>query len=434
MSILDEAVALAGVDPRALHAQLTAGQPDRTVQLARAFEDAGREARDAYERGRRAHGMIADGFTNDGAPVLDAAAQSGQAWRLLGRGGQDMEDTAALLKRSVAALDDAQTTSTGLINKMVADLNAVAARSERFVAPDPAAAAAARRQFLEQAARIVTVAAGKIQRAIDAYDRQLSSHTADLTAHGYVPADPPPPVGHTTPRHRRSWWESALDTAGDVGAAAYNHTVVPLVNGAADLGQAMVEHPADVAGLLLGGGMIVLGGSGEVGGVALDATGVGAVVGVPINIAAAGLIAAGAGIVAMSAGDLGSNAAKNDNHVLDEAQGPSSARPKPGDPLPESARPDTAGRGWEGRVADNGRGEVWQNPENINAPPGTPANANSLRIMEPDAQNPNGYVRFYNEHGQPVTVEGKPGGRTDPATHIPIRPDGTYDVPRGWNP
>jgi hypothetical protein len=43
-------------------------------------------------------------------------------------------------------------------------------------------------------------------------------------------------------------------------------------------------------------------------------------------------------------------------------------------------------------------------------------------------------VRFYNEHGQPVTVEGKPGGRTDPATHIPIRPDGTYDVPRGWNP
>ena len=120
MSILDEAVALAGVDPRALHAQLTAGQPDRTVQLARAFEDAGREARDAYERGRRAHGMIADGFTNDGAAVLDTAAQSGQAWRLLGRGGQDMEDTAALLKRSVAALDDAQTTSTGVINRMVA--------------------------------------------------------------------------------------------------------------------------------------------------------------------------------------------------------------------------------------------------------------------------------------------------------------------------
>src|SRR3954451_16849977 len=125
MGILDEAVVLAGVDPRALHAQLSAAQPDRTVQLARAFEDAGREARDAYERGRRAHGFIADGFTNDGAPVLDAAAQSSQAWRLLGRGGQDMEDTAVLLRRSVTALDDAQAASASVTNRMVADLNAV---------------------------------------------------------------------------------------------------------------------------------------------------------------------------------------------------------------------------------------------------------------------------------------------------------------------
>ena len=37
MSLLDEAVAAAGVDPRELHARLTAAQPDRTIQLARAF-------------------------------------------------------------------------------------------------------------------------------------------------------------------------------------------------------------------------------------------------------------------------------------------------------------------------------------------------------------------------------------------------------------
>lgn len=30
-------------------------------------------------------------------------------------------------------------------------------------------------------------------------------------------------------------------------------------------------------------------------------------------------------------------------------------------------------------------------------------------------QYPNGYVRFYNESGQPVTVEGRPG--TDAETH-----------------
>ena len=251
-----------------------------------------------------------------------------------------------------------------------------------------------------------------------------------------MPAAPAPPAGRPhDPRHRKSWWESALDTAGDVGAAVYNHTVGAVVNGAADLGQAMVEHPADVAGLLLGGGMILLGGSGEVGGVALDATGVGAVAGVPINIAAAGLIAAGAGIVAMSAGDLGSNAAKNDNHVLDEAQGPSAPEPEPGDPLPESARPDTAGRGWEGRVADNGKGEVWQKPENVNPPPGTPGNANSVRIMDPDTPISERLRALLQRARTADPVDGKPGGRTDPATHIPFaltapttsRKDGTHD-------
>ena len=124
MTILDEAVALAGVDPRQLHALLMAGTPERTIELARAFEDAGRDAREAYERGRRAHAAVADGFANDGAPVLDAAAQNDRAWRLLGQGGQDMDDTATFLKRSVAALDDAQAASTRAINRMVTDLNA----------------------------------------------------------------------------------------------------------------------------------------------------------------------------------------------------------------------------------------------------------------------------------------------------------------------
>jgi len=131
----------------------------------------------------------------------------------------------------------------------------------------------------------------------------------------------------------------------------------------------------------------------------------------------------------MSAGDLGSNAAKNDNHVLDEAQGPSASRGRPGDPLPESARPDTAGSSWEGRVADSGRGEVWQRPDR---PPNSHADADTVRIMDADSRYPHGYVRFYNEHGQPVDLNGKPGGPAD--THIPIRPDGSYDVPQGWNP
>ena len=121
MSLLDEAVAAAGVDPRELYAMLTAGQPERTIALARAFEDAGQAARAAHERGRRAHGAVAAGFGNDGAPVLDAAAADRQAWQLLGQGGQDMEDTATFLKRSVIALDEAQATSKAALVKALSD-------------------------------------------------------------------------------------------------------------------------------------------------------------------------------------------------------------------------------------------------------------------------------------------------------------------------
>lgn len=79
--------------------------------------------------------------------------------------------------------------------------------------------------------------------------------------------------------------------------------------------------------------------------------------------------------------------------------------------------------GWTTRVADNNKGQVWQQP-------GSTGNANSVRVMEATERYPNGYVRFYNEHGQPVGLNGKPGPRPD--THIPRAPDGSYAVPEGW--
>jgi hypothetical protein len=152
MSLLDEAIAAAGVDPRELHARLMAAQPDRTIQLARAFEDAAGSARQAYESGRTAHGTIAGGFRNDGAPVLDAEAADRQAWQLLGQGGQDMEDTAALLKRSVAALDEAQGTSSTVITRMTTEVNDLAAAWNRQVGPP---APGAREQLVAAAAAVV---------------------------------------------------------------------------------------------------------------------------------------------------------------------------------------------------------------------------------------------------------------------------------------
>jgi RHS repeat-associated protein len=67
-------------------------------------------------------------------------------------------------------------------------------------------------------------------------------------------------------------------------------------------------------------------------------------------------------------------------------------------------------KGWGAREADNGKGIVYQRP-------GAAGNADSIRIMEPTAKYPNGYFRYYNEHGQPLTAAGKPGPQS--ATHHP---------------
>jgi hypothetical protein len=229
----------------------------------------------------------------------------------------------------------------------------------------------------------------------------------------------------------QSWDESALDALGEGAAWAYNHTVVPAVNGAADLAQAVAEHPADVVEMGVGAGMIFLGGGGQVGGLALDATGVGAVVGVPIHVAAAGVMATGAGATAHGARSLLEHASRNDNRLLRDIDGPYADRGAPGDPLPDFLRPDGAGATWKGRVSDNGKGEVWQHPDRI----GNPDNhkdADSMRYMDPTDRYPDGYVRYHGPTGQPLTLEGKPG--VDPVTHHPMKEDFTYDIPKGWKP
>jgi len=93
---------------------------------------------------------------------------------------------------------------------------------------------------------------------------------------------------------------------------------------------------------------------------------------------------------------------------------------KPAGPPPSGVPP-----GWVARPADNGVGTVYQQP-------GAVGNSNSIRIMEPGAnpQYPNGYVRFTNEHNQPINLDGKPGTRAE--THIPRNPDGSFPIPKGW--
>jgi hypothetical protein len=241
---------------------------------------------------------------------------------------------------------------------------------------------------------------------------------------------PPPPL----PAEEPQWHETVLDNVLDAAAWTYNHTAVPLVNTAGNVIEAVAEHPEDLIEMAIGAGMIFLGAGGEVGGFALDATGVGAVAGVPINVASAGLIAGGASTFGHGAGRLVEHAQQKDHRWLQEHEMTlrRHLRGKAGDPLPDHWRPKEAGSTWKGRVPRDTKGEVWQDPKVRKTRDGEPENRRTLRVEDPSDKNPNGAMRYYNDHGQPLTREGKTG--TNAETHHPIREDTTYDVPKGWNP
>lgn len=126
--------------------------------------------------------------------------------------------------------------------------------------------------------------------------------------------------------HHSNWFEDAWRTTkaavglGGAVLGAEAEIVWPHVQDAAavagdifaSLGNAMVEHPDETLELLGGLAMMAGGSAMEVGGGALDLTGVGAIGGVPLNIAGAGVIAAGAGMAATGVTQLGVHAMTDD--------------------------------------------------------------------------------------------------------------------------
>lgn len=213
---------------------------------------------------------------------------------------------------------------------------------------------------------------------------------------------------------RPGFWDQAGDVLGDIGDGLVN-IGTHLVNDLASVGNAMLNHPTQVAMAAAGVGLMAISSGGEGLGVGLDATGAGAVAGVPLNAISAAGMATGATMAGAAAMNIATNAA-GDDHVepLDETDNASTDT---------NGSPPGVKDGWEARTADNGKGTVYQEP-------GAKGNANMVRIMDPKPGYPNGYVRFYNEHGQPVGLNGKPGPNSE--THIPLRPDGSYPVPEGW--
>lgn len=124
-------------------------------------------------------------------------------------------------------------------------------------------------------------------------------------------------------------------------------------------------------------------------------------------------------VVAIVAVDYGNH------HSLPQAAVtvPSGSVGGPGSPIPGSPRFIAPADGpaveippgYVGRVADNGRGQVWQ-------PVGATGNGNQVRVMDPPVGAPPGapgYGRIYNPVGQPINIRtGKPDSNAN--THPPL--------------
>jgi hypothetical protein len=112
---------------------------------------------------------------------------------------------------------------------------------------------------------------------------------------------------------KAGFWSKVGDFFSDAGADLENAGAHAL-NGLASFGNAMVHHPGDVALAAAGAGLMVVSGAADAGGAVLDATGVGAIVGVPINVVSTAGVVAGGGMLAAGVGDLTMNAT-GDDHV-----------------------------------------------------------------------------------------------------------------------
>jgi hypothetical protein len=106
-------------------------------------------------------------------------------------------------------------------------------------------------------------------------------------------------------------WSKVGDFFSDVGADLEN-AGAHVINGAASLGNAAIHHPGDVALAAAGAGLMIVGAAGDAGGLVLDATGIGAVVGVPVNVVSTAAVVAGGTMAVGGLGDLLMHASSDD--------------------------------------------------------------------------------------------------------------------------
>ncbi len=231
-------------------------------------------------------------------PAGDAfrAKFQGQPSQWLQAGGC-FEDAAAALERYASALQWAQAQAADAIGQW--NRGQAATQQAQQVHEQNEKAAGQSLPFTDPGAAQRQAA----QNTLDAARTQLDSAgnaaaAAIGTARDKAPAQP-------------GFWSEVGDFFSGLGADAAN-IAGTAVNSFASFGNAVLQNPGDTLTMIAGAGLTMLGAGGEVGGVALDATGIGALIGVPVNVVSAGAIATGVAMAAAGGGDLARHAAGDD--------------------------------------------------------------------------------------------------------------------------
>ncbi len=303
--------------------------------------------------------------------------------------GQALTCTQADLRQAQQVAADAEQASTAADVQAAASPHSpaaqAAAESARSAARDAAAAAdgaAARMSILSSqydtersealslSAQATEQASQTTSQAVAAFDAAAS----ELTGMSPKPArggatGVPGKAGH------ESFWSSFLHGAEHLGE--------DVVNATASVGNAMIHDPGGVFSVLGGIGLTTVSAGGEVLGVGLDATGVGAVAGVPLNALSTAGIASGATIAGAGAASIIRDAAGPDRDTLMQSSGSGNespagaADPAPGTiPGPKEFDPQTL-RGmdpqqvedsipsdWTRADSNSGGGQVFRDPAN----------------------------------------------------------------------
>lgn len=193
---------------------------------------------------------------------------------------------------------------------------------------------------------------------------------------------------------RPGFWSQVGDFFSDVGTEL-EHAGIAAVNSVASLGNAAVNHPGDVLAAAGGLAVTAISGAGEGLGIALDATGIGAVAGVPLNVVSAAGVVAGAGMTVATAGDLIHHAATDDRvSPANSSSEPSGTPGKAGtktDRLKEHLTDkdlDAARRELNGEVvATKSTGQPWDHVDEVqNAQRGLVNRINQLKRQLGDSR------------------------------------------------